>query len=465
MTPRSYFNIALVFFGALSAGCGSGPSGPERDSPMIEIRFPVAGDYDRDDDGLMDIEVAFVDIGSGIDPGTVQIVSSRPLGPDGQGGTDLLEHFGIVEWDDSHLVLEETTDALLPDGPVDVIVRVADQVGNPTEERITVDLPAGEFHRYLSAGPQGIAFERFAIEMLPDGSKGYLLGQPILPFDPFGLTYGQPIAVPGFIRFLFDGVYDPATRRLYLMDVNSAEMLVLDPETDQFEASIGTSARGVALELGPSGLIYAALSARTASVSVVDPVLRQQTRLIQLPYEAHPLNDAASIGEVRVPVAEDRLFIILGVGPAGLGVFDMDGEQIDWVDLNPSDAHPGFANQSEIDRMAKKLYVTDTRRPGGMVEVDLANQTTVRELRKEGLGGRNLALSPSNRRAVVTLSADPGLAPENWLVDLSSFTILERLPTIMNIDQPGDQKVVFRPDGQLFFIVSGNGLSVYLNRE
>jgi hypothetical protein len=463
--------VALVVLELLMTvvpiACSDGPSGPEEESPMIDIRFPTSGDYDRDGDGLVDIEVRFVDFGSGIDPATVQIRSSRALGPLGQRGTDLLEGFQVIQRDDSLAVLEETTDALLPDGPIDLIVHVSDQVGNPAERRIAINLPSGQFHRYLSAGPQGIDFERFGIEMLPDGSKGYLLGQhghDILPFDPFALTFGNTIVVPGFVRFLPDGVYDPATARLYLIDTVQAEILVLDPVSDQFEAPISTSARGVTLELGPSGLIYASLSARRASVAVVDPAERNQIKLIELPYESS-LNEAAFIGASRVPTEEDRLHVILHVGPAGLGVFDMDGAEIDWIDLNPGDPHPGFGNQSAIDRMAEKLYVTDTPTPGGLVEVDLSSQEVVRELRMDGLEGRNLALSPSTTRALVTLGAQPGFEPENWLVDLTTMTILEHLPSVMNLDRPGDQKGVFRPDGQLFFIVSGNGISVYLNRE
>ncbi len=449
--------------------CGDSPAGSDRTSPMVAIVFPSDREsFDRDGDGLVDIEVQFTDSGSGVDETTLEIVASRPAGPQGQGGTDLLQVFEVVARNSAGAILEETTEALLPDGEVTLTVRVYDRAGQTGEATRTIELPAGAFHRRLDLGlpPAGAPVH---VRILPDGSRGFVMGflgrlsLGFVPFDPHTLGVLPPIDSP--ISNLFDGEYDPATQRFFAVSSNGPSMVVLDPATGTLESTIPILARGVGVERGPrTGLLYVALSTTPAAIAVVDPVERRQVRVIQTEF-IDPFNPGqeAFVKTPRLPESEDRIYVPLGVSPGGVLVLDQEsGEFLERIDINPSPGQIDDPVESALDRAKQKLYVADLS-GGGLVEIDVTTNQVTRRIVPEIRGAKFPTLSPSGNRLFVSLGVFVGEEPENWLVDTSSFTVLERFREV-NADLTSDNGSAFRPDGQLVFVASGGGLAVYLNR-
>ncbi|MGH7571858.1 MAG: YncE family protein [Gemmatimonadota bacterium] len=448
--------------------CGDSPTGSDRTSPMVAIVFPSDREsYDRDGDGLVDIEVQFTDSGSGVDETTLELEASRPAGPQGQGGTDLLQVFEVVARDSASAVLEETTEALLPDGEVILTVRVSDRAGRTGEATRTIELPAGAFHRRLDLGlpPAGAPVN---VEILPDGSRGYVLGDlgrlslGFVPFDPHTLEFFPPIESPA-VSNPFDAEYDPVAQRVFAVSINVPFMVVLDPATGTLEASIPIFSRGVGVERGPqSGLLYVALSTTPAAIAVVDPVARRQVRVIrtELTDPGNP-GQEAFVHTPRLPATEDRLYVPLSVPPGGILVLDNEtGALQEIVDVNGASPGPNLPVESVLDRQRQRLFVGDLT-GGGLVEIDITSNQVTRRIVPEIRGAKFPVLSPSGSRLFVTLGGFVGEEPENWLVDTASFAILERFP--VSADR-GDNGSAFRPDGQLVFVASGGGLAVYLNR-
>jgi len=460
---------ALLVVAATGCGDDSGPSGPPPDvePPEITIVFPADGEYDRDGDGLVDVEIAFADSG-GLDPSSVTVEASRPLGPAGAGGTDLVAGFREVERAEGRLVLEETTDALMPSGAVDLVATVRDSAGNVAEARRTVTLPAGALHTILDLPPFG-GGDPTGILMLPDGSRGFVpTSQLLVPFDPWALETLPPIPGPALVGML-NGVYDPSTARVYISNSAFGFVHVFNPATDTFEPSIDVAARNIGIERAPSGLLYVALAAPTASVGVIDPALREEIRVIDtgLPNELNP-QQAAFVGWTRIAPGQDRLYVSLqvGVSPGGVVVIDLaSGEITDTINLSPDrdigTSPNGISQDAVLDAARRRLYVTDFF---GLASIDIDHDLLAQRMNTPRVV-KFLSVSSSRNRLFVSTSGSlRGIPSESWLVDVETFSILERFTTA---DPPtlAENDSVFRPDGQLVFSLRGETVAVYLNRE
>lgn len=448
--------------------CTDSPSGPEDDPPVIEILFPTSSTYDKDGDGLVDIEITFRDTGSGLDAQSLEIESNRPLGPSGTGGTNLLTSFVVIERDSLHIVLEETTESLLPSGEVELNVKLSDRAGNRIETTIRLDLPAGSFHRHMPS-PTSDEFGQ-GMEIVPEGPDGQpigflLLRSELVPFDPRALSYGAPISTGGIVDPV-DGEWDPATKRLYLVSVTTGDVIVLDPVTMQLEPPILIFARSTGISRSPSGLLYISCSTTPATFSVVDPLQRREVRFVQTSViDPGQPGEPAFIHTPRIPNEEDRAYIPLNVVPGGLLVVDLiTGNVIRNLDLNPDSHLGGIAVESVLDRDRGLLYVSELLTPGGLTVLDIDTETIIARITRPDFGGAFPALSPSGDRIFLTLANRTGGVPENWIIDTTTFELLARIP-VPHTSFSGAHQVAFRPDGQLVFAVTGDGMSVYLNRE
>jgi DNA-binding beta-propeller fold protein YncE len=462
MFDRSSYRLALLVM-AYSAwsGCNNGPSGPERDSPMIEVLFPSGGEYDRDGDGLVDIEVTFTDTGSGINSESVTIESSRPLGPSETGGRDLIAAFHILERDSLHIILEETTQSILPGGPIDLTIRVADRLGNTAEAVAAIELPAGAFHTRLES--PHIVGEPIAIEVLPDGSLGFLFvpatGQAI-PFDVRELRFFDPIDLG--ISDPFGAAYDIVTDRIYIVDILDNRVAILNPDSRMIEGYILISSGGNRITRGPDGMLYVSLRSFSTSVSVIDPVQRRELRVIDLGY-VDTLNpgEPALLSRVCWLSGEDNFFVSRRVLPGGVLKVAPDGTTLESYDLDPDSERLGFAFEILCDDARNLVYAADLN---GLHAIDPLQGSVVQRINQRDFDQSfsYMDLSPSGRRLAVAVHAFFPEFQENWLIDLSPFTFLERFQTTTG--DPGDEEVAFRPDGQLLFSAS-RGVAVYLNRE
>ena len=469
--PRQMLGLIVGSMLAVLGGCASGPSGPETEPPTIQIQFPQNDRYDRDGDGLVDIEVMFMDAGSGIDSGSLVIESNRVLGPMGSGTTDILSAFTIREQDSLHVILEETTESLLPPGVTRLHVEVTDRSGNKNQASFEIDLPAGDFHTFVPSPVPG----RFpiGIEIVPlDPESGdeaelvlLLSGFEILPFDPVALTFSDPIGTP-FFSSPVAGEWDPGSRELYIVSDVNARLFPFDPAVLAFGPPVDVAARGIGSSRGRSGRFYVALVTTPAKISVVDPALEEEVAVIRTAI-VDPLNPGqeAFIATPQPSLDEERLYVPLLVSPGGLVVVDVrTGQVLEHVDLDPTGLSMGKPVESAYDPQDGLLYLSELHRPGGLVVFDTQNHSIVGRTVRGGVGGKFPTLSPSGRRVFLTLAADPPDPPENWLLDSKSFELLQRIP-IDNIGSSGANGSVFRADGQLVFVASGNGIAVYLNRE
>ncbi len=459
----------LVSAVLLGVQCSDGPAGPEDDPPVIEILSPTDGTYDRDGDGLVDIEIAFRDTGSGLNEQSLEIMSNRPLGPSSTGDTNILDSFEIVARDSLHIVLEETTNSLLPTGEIDLVVRVADRLGNRMEETIRLDLPAAAFHKHMpSPVPNRIPI---GIEMIPAvqggaGPLGALLSDnELIPFDPVSLEFAAPVGFT-FFQSPIDGEWDPSLRRLFIVSDLNSVVLPFDPVTLSFESPIPVSARSIGISRGPTGDLYLASVSTPASISIVAPQLGQEVDVLTTTI-TDPLNpsDGVFIRTPRVPSSDDIVYVPLGVHPGGLLVLENGtGAVLRHLDLDPSGPSMGFAVESTFDPVSGLLFLSDLVRPGGLRVLDTNSETVVGSVLRDNIGGKFPSLSPSKRRVFLTVASDPPAPAENWFIDATTFELLTRI-RIPNVGSSGANASAFRPDGQLVFVVSGNGIVVYLNRE
>jgi len=473
---------ALLLVAVVGCGDDSGPSGPPPDAqpPEIAIVFPADGDYDRDGDGLVDVEIVFADSG-GLDPVSVTVEASRPLGPASTGGTDLVAGFAVVEQSADRLVLEETTDALLPSGAIELVATVRDSAGNASEARRTVTLPAGGLHTILDLSPFG-GGDPIGLLMLPDGSRGFVpTSQQLVAFDPWAVEMQPGIPGPA-LAGMVNGVYDPSTARVYISNNAFGFVHVFDPATDTFEPSIDVTTRQIGIERAPSGLLYVALSAGTASVGVIDPALREEVRVIDtgLPNVLNP-QEAAHVFWTRIAPEQDRLYAALGIGvtPGGVVVIDLASSDItETINLSPGrdvgTSPHGISQDAVLDAARRRLYVTEA---SGLVEIDIDHDLVSRRIDSERVN-KFLSVSPSgNRLFVSTTGSGAGLSAESWLVDVDTFTILERFTVSSPPTVQSENDSVFRTDGQLIFslrprailsdgpLTGRSTVAVYLNRE
>ncbi len=465
---RSIHRDHAIRFGALALmaaafGCDGSPSALDRNPPEIRIVFPAAGEYDRDGDGLVDVEIEFTDP---VHRTTVSVETSGALGPGGRGGTDLLEAFQEVEWKQTRLVLEETTGALLPSGSIQIVVRATNRAGSESVASRTVELPAGVLHTRLPI-PMAEFSDALGIVMLPDGTRGFvpLRDGRLVSFDPYEVKLERAVSEV-FIRDMVTGVYHPTTKKVYIASL-SPFIYVFDPVTMKFEGWIQVSDKSIGIELAPSGLLYVALLANAfqALVEVVDPVAGRKIRRLDLGYTdlENPRNPGR-IGTPRIPPEGDRLYIPLGVDPFGLLVVDpVSGETRQIIDIHPSPLSQGNAHDSAMDPDRRRLYLTEA---SGLTEVDIDENRMTRRIESSGYRLRFVSLSPSGRRLFVSsLGASTGDSSESWLVDVDAFTIVARFTVESDLRYGGEYRSVFRPDGQLVFVNHGEDIAVYLNRE
>jgi hypothetical protein len=161
--PRSRW-LAAVAAGLCLAACGgddappTGPPPPDTEPPVVEIVFPVilenqygadSTHYDETANGFLDLRATWSDVGSGVDPSTLEVrVIGRVAG--GTQGEDLSPWWTRHESTASGMRYEETLERLVRQGSPTLVVSVADSAGNAGTDTLTIEVNYGDYHRSVS---------------------------------------------------------------------------------------------------------------------------------------------------------------------------------------------------------------------------------------------------------------------------------------------------------------------------
>ncbi|MGH7572768.1 MAG: YncE family protein [Gemmatimonadota bacterium] len=293
MKFRSRLVLALSLLLLAIAACSScsdeGPTAPpDTGSPRIEVQFPAsASSFDRDDDGLVDLEVVFSDSGSGIDASSIQLTSDRPLKGGPEGGADLTEIWTAALADSTGLVIEETVRHLLPRGEVTLTVSVSDRAGNPMSRQISLNLPPAARHKVIDL--QASLLLTTNVLATPDGRRVYVTTEEndataISVIDAESLEWVKTERTT--IRGGSHMALDPARNRLYAMSIDHPFLFVFDFASETFLPPIATNARGIGISISHTrDKAYIGLEVETelsGLISVIDLDQGVEERVIEL---------------------------------------------------------------------------------------------------------------------------------------------------------------------------------------
>lgn len=472
---------------AACSGCSDeGPTAPpDTGSPLIQVLFPSSATaFDRDQDGLVDLEVAFSDSGSGIDASTVRLTADTPLKGGPGAGADLTNVWAVARADSAALVIEEVVDHLLPRGSATLTVAVADKAGNRMERTVTVDLPPAARHKVIDLGAV-FKVNTSQVTIGPDEEKAYVTteefgGSAVSIVDLGTLDLLKVVRSP--IDALAKTAVDEARGLLYLASLDEPLVAVFDLATETFQAPIATSDRGIGVALSRQrDRLYVGLETVTESsgafISVIDLGARQEEQVFDLGVISGPNPEQpVQMVELLLDPGESRVFATTWIdAQAGILVFDPDtGELLEQVDLEPENpARLGGA--LDLDFLNGQLIATSANIDGfGLLRVLSGSPIQVVRVSviQQFLGLKDLAVSPDDRELAIT-TADAGNGTHGTLlVDAGTLQVIWEDRFSGEIVSPQD--VAFRPDGNVILVAGGtfvgfvgpapSELTVYIHR-
>ncbi|MGH7589180.1 MAG: hypothetical protein ACRELU_11370 [Gemmatimonadota bacterium] len=472
---------------AACSGCSdSNPTAPpDRGSPLIEVLFPTSvAVYDRDSNGLLDLEIAFSDSLSGIDVGSIEVLANRPIkGPAGQGA-NLIEVWRVQRADTTGFVLAETVDDLLPRGQTALTVAVRDRAGNRVSRTLTVDLPPAARHKVLDLGAV-FKVNSSQVTIGPDGTKAYVTteefgGSALSIVDLEQMELLSVVRSP--IEALSETAVDELRGLLYLVSIDEPLVAVFDLASETFQAPIATSDRGIGVALSRQrDRLYVGLETVTgtsgAFISVIDLGARREEEVFDLGVVSGP-NPNLPMGmfELLLDPAESRVFATTWPGAqAGLLVFDPDtGVLVQQVDLEPENP-PRLGGALDIDRLNGEFIVTSVNIDGfGLLRVLSGSPSEVTRVSviEQFLGLKDLAFSPDGQELAITTNGPGDGTHGTLLVDAGTLQVIWEDRFSGEIVSP--QNVAFRPDGNVILVTGGtfvgsfgpasSELTIYIHR-
>lgn len=345
----------LLLVVAACSGCSEeGPiAPPDTGSPRIEVRFPIsAAAFDRDDDGLVDLEIAFSDSGSGIDATTIRLTADQSLKGGPAAGGDLTEHWTVTRADSAGLVIEETVEHLLPRGEATLTVSVSDKAGNRMSRKISLNLPPAARHKVIDL--QASLFLTTNVLATPDGRRVYVTTEEndataISVIDAEALEWVKTERTT--IRGGSHMALDLARNRLYAMSIDNPFLFVFDLASETFLSPVATSARGIGVVVSETrGKAYIGLEVETEEsglISVIDLDQGIEERVINLGIgsAADPCCGRMGMNALLFDAIERRLYASTSPSAVqGILVIDPDsGRLVDQLELNLEIEFPGGA--------------------------------------------------------------------------------------------------------------------------
>ena len=470
----SWAPAVLLLTAALgAAGCsGETPTPPpvippDTHPPVLTIVYPseAYGAYDRDSNGLLDLEVAWRDSAGAVNPASLRITCSDCL-PGISQDTNFAVGWRTARRDTVGAVLEETIPLLMRSGSHLLRVTVTDTAGNrSTEKLVYLNLPPGAFHRAIDlAYPATWQQVKAAfVAVTADGHKGFVpfTDGHLAVFDPDGVT---PTHYIGPITNSFPGAQislDEATGLAYIGGggAETPGFQVVDTRTEQPLAwySVGMGLAGVHVE---GNRIFVGESCTNGRIIVLDKMTMQELGRVEVgatPFEAVCTNTRT------FALTSDGHQGWGGLVDAGLVWFDAQTYAvIQRFDLEPSPGTNNYGNVRDI-RLLNDRWLYLARVCEGLDEWDVQNRN-VRTGRYDGLI-KELTLSPDGRLLFASASPDCTLS--------GSYT---RAPLLFEVpglrlryafpQRPGaiSDGAVFHPDGKRVYVMAEFNVDVYLIR-
>jgi hypothetical protein len=467
--------VAIVGVLAGTWGCGHEtpvdpppPPPPPRDTsaPLVRIMYPPPDSstlYDRDSNGLMDLEVAWTDSGGRVNPASVRVTCAPDCLPGLPPDTNLAADWRVVRLDTAGLVVEETVPLLLREGARVLSVTVADKAGNVSRRSdVAVSLPPGSYHRSISlTGRPTCQPERgVSLVLSPDGTKGFAPYHfCVAVFDPDGVLPTHFIDPVGNIGWAATIAVDPATGLAYIGGggTETGGFTILDTRTEQVVGgrSVGQGIAGVAVD---GDRVYAGEACTDGRIYVYDK--RTLAEVGQIVVNAVWI-DSSCPHAATFAFSPDHRTGWAPVRGNGIVEFDTGSLQlVRWIVLNPS---PPYNDARSVVHVGDRwLYVA--RVGQGIDEWDTSPLRLTQHFPEPPMF-KVLALAPDGRTLAVSAGTGSGnlgdlrYAPR--LYDVPGLTLRHVFAT--RRDHISDD-LVWHPDGKRLYLMVEYQVEVYLVR-
>lgn len=467
---RSLALVLGVLSGLFCCSDSTGPPAPpDSVAPGLQVVFPAGGAFDRDGDGLIEVELAFTDTASGVDPATIRLTV---------GGRDMLPNWEVTRRDTIGLVAEETLKGLLPAGQVTLGISVSDRAGNERHETRFLELPVITLHRTIPL-PFDPVRRVQDVAMRPDGEVLFAVDETseLLLVDP---NEYRLVAQPSGPLSDLQGIeFDAQRNRVYAVSFLHPGLAEFDGSTGQFLRLIPTTQGAFALALSrQTAEIYIPLEIEfepmNGILSVVDLRLGDEVALIQSGI-VHAAGDGSALGQHAAVLSDDEERLFVATAGDGILVYDpQDRDFMKQIDLLANDERHGAA--AAIERVGGDLYVNvlrDVHVGSAVYRVD-GSTGAIEQIKGLGIGtdiNTGAAASPDERWLFVTGAGGRShVGPPNYLLAVPSLDIIrvEGLPEASDLF--AYKSAVWHPDGKRVYvsvgeIVGGNNtIVVYLVR-
>lgn len=456
---RSRAILTLILFAVIA--CDEPGAGPpvraDSTPPVLGVVFPDStADYDRDDDGFVDIEVHWND-NDEIDAAAASI---RAIG-DSAANTSL-SNWTVVERSESGMVIREPLEQLLRSGTHHFELSIRDKAGNTATDTVTIELPASQFwktittNRPMNGWPVETAF-------CDDGKAYVASGTSIIVIDAARAELLSVIPDPYAVENLQVPLCVPGDSVVYVTP--GAEQLRMNEPTWRYWPRPANLYSGIAQSRVNPDLLYAG-EHYTGDLAVLSRSGNSRLRRFGLPVSEYGEERAFSVAVMPndSKVYSTRAF------EGGILVSDPGtGNLLKRIAPDGKDVH-AIASSLALGSNDLFLYAAvQDAATRGVAEIDTRSDEVTRFLTLTQHTDRPtcLAMSPSGRRIFVgTRDLVPGIMSSNYMIDIPSWQILSRH---IRYRQQRETRIdgcpAFRPDGKLVFLPRNMDVDVYLNRE
>jgi len=459
--------VALLAAALSGVACHDRPptiAGPDTVAPRLQFVFPTASDprfgatFDRDSNGLMDLELTWNDSLGRVNPASLKIIARGGV-PGAAPDTNLALGWRNVRLDSTGAAFEETVPLLLRSGLTTLVVSLADSAGNAVTDSVTVALPPASFHRVInlnhdSAWPQERATN---FVLLPDGSKGAVpfAGGHVAIFDPDGIFPTRYIhGVPNLTfaaRIGFD-----ATSGLAYMGGGGHEtngISVVNLQTEQFDRSVDVGG-GVVSVFVQGSRLYVGEACTTGRIIVLDKVTLTEVGRVEPNYP-----NTGSLCNNSVVRAFNSTGTIGWARTVNQGVMSFDAQSfamLQHLDVRPPAGDSQFGEARDIKLLNDRwLYLA--KLDYGLDEIDLTTGQLSQHYPGSGVPGGSileLSIAPDSTRLFVS---DP---PQGRVLSVPGLATIWTLAPRMGY-QDG---AIWHPDGKRVYVMAEYDMDVYIVR-